>query len=193
MHLAGFIGYSGAGKTTLMTQVTALLRAQGLRVSIIKHTHHRFDIDQPGKDSWRHRQAGAQEVLLASEQRWVLMGENPGPQMPGIDALIARMDAQVDWVLVEGLKDAPIPKIEVWRPPADGENARPLLAPQDPWVCAIASPAALHAALTATLAVAGPAPLHQRLFDLDAPPVLAQWLQERAADFAYPFPRERFA
>ena len=138
MKVAGFAGFSGAGKTTLVEQLIACLRGRGLRVSVIKHAHHRFDIDHPGKDSWRHRQAGANEVLLASDMRLALLREYDQPHEPDVHALLAQLDARADWVLIEGFKDAPLPKIEVWRA---AHGARPLY-PDDPFVVALAVPAA---------------------------------------------------
>lgn len=134
MKVMGFAGFSGSGKTTLIEQVIALLRADGLTVSVIKHAHHRFDIDTPGKDSWRHRQAGAGEVLLTSEHRWVLMHELGDESEPPIEAHLARM-SPCDLVLVEGFKHADIPKIEVHRPSV----GKPLLYPDDERIVALAT------------------------------------------------------
>ncbi len=114
MQLLGITGWSGSGKTTLLTALIPLLTARGLSLSTIKHAHHEFDLDQPGKDSWRHRQAGAREVLIAAGRRWALMHENEGAE-PDLVALVARL-APVDLVLVEGFKASPHPKIEVHRP-----------------------------------------------------------------------------
>ena len=117
----GFAGYSGSGKTTLLELVISLLVEQGLRVSLIKHAHHQFDIDVPGKDSWRHRKAGAHEVLVASSERWALMHEHRGEEEPDLDVLLSKL-APCDLVLVEGFKFATIPKMEVWR--SDAEKPR---------------------------------------------------------------------
>lgn len=111
--MLGFTGSSGSGKTTLMTQLLPLLRAHGLRVSAIKHAHHGFDIDKPGKDSFRFREAGAEEVMLVAEGRWVLLREER--EDLSLSALVQRM-APVDLVLVEGFRLARIPRIEVFRP-----------------------------------------------------------------------------
>jgi molybdopterin-guanine dinucleotide biosynthesis protein B len=134
MKVVGFCGPSGVGKTTLLEGVIAALRAAGSSVSVIKHTHKRFDIDQPGKDSWRHRQAGAGEVLLASSQRLVLLRELPAGREPQVHELIAEL-RPVDWVLVEGFKHAALPKIEIWRA---GLGREPLY-PDDPHVHAVAT------------------------------------------------------
>jgi molybdopterin-guanine dinucleotide biosynthesis protein B len=140
MKVVGFCGPSGVGKTTLLEGVIAALRAHGQAVSVIKHTHKRFDIDQPGKDSWRHRQAGAGEVLLASSQRLALLRELPEAREPDVHALIGELQP-VDWVLVEGFKHAALPKVEVWR----AALGQPVLYPDDARVIAVATddPAAL--------------------------------------------------
>ncbi len=114
MHVLGLTGWSGSGKTTLLAALLPRFIARGMTVSTIKHAHHGFDLDQPGKDSWRHRQAGAREVMIASSQRWALMHEQVGPE-PGLADLLARLEP-VDLVLVEGFKANPHPKIEVFRP-----------------------------------------------------------------------------
>src|SRR5690242_8335429 len=134
MHIFGLAGWSGSGKTTLMTALIPELMARGLSVSTIKHAHHEFDIDRPGKDSWRHRQAGAHEVMVASSRRWALMHELRDAPEPSLDELVARM-SPVDLLLVEGWKRHPHPKIEVHRPAL----GKPLLYPEDPHVVAIAS------------------------------------------------------
>jgi molybdopterin-guanine dinucleotide biosynthesis protein B len=122
-----FAGYSGAGKTTLLEQVIALLSARGIRVSLLKHAHHDFDVDVPGKDSWRHRKAGAAEVLVASSQRWALMHEQREEAEPSLEELIARL-SPCDLILVEGWKGALGSKLEVWRE----ETQKPRLFDQDP-------------------------------------------------------------
>ena len=109
MRIFGLAGWSGSGKTTLMTALIPEFVSRGLTVSTIKHAHHAFDIDQPGKDSWRHRQAGAREVMVASGQRWALMHELRGAAEPSLDELLARM-TPVDLVLVEGFKHHPSPE-----------------------------------------------------------------------------------
>ena len=142
MRVIGFAGWSGAGKTTLLRRLIPLLVGRGLRVSTIKHAHHRFDIDQPGKDSWEHRQAGATEVLIGSAQRWALMHELRGAAEPGLPELLARL-SPVDLVLVEGFKTGPHPKIEVHR----AANGKAPLHPDDPTIIAVASDGPPAAAL----------------------------------------------
>lgn len=134
MKVIGFAGWSGSGKTTLIEQVIPLLKAAGKTVSVIKHAHHRVDLDQPGKDSWRHREAGAMEVLVTTDQRWALLHELRDAPEPGIHAHLARM-SPCDLVLVEGFKAAAIPKIEVHRPSV----GKALLHPDDPCIIAVAS------------------------------------------------------
>lgn len=137
MKIYGVIGWQNAGKTTLMEGLVAEITRRGLRVSTVKHAHHDVDLDQPGKDTWRHRQAGATEVVLATANRFVLMHEHRGPE-PGLDQILARL-APVDLVLVEGYKRDPHAKIEVHRP----ANGRDLIQPGDPTVRAVASDARL--------------------------------------------------
>ena len=134
MRLFGLAGGSGAGKTTLVVRLLPALAARGLAVSTMKHAHHAFDIDQPGKDSHRHRAAGAREVMIASSQRWALMHEHGGTVEPTAAELAARM-APVDLLLVEGFKREPHPKLEVHR----AANGKPLLHPGDPHIVAVAS------------------------------------------------------
>jgi molybdopterin-guanine dinucleotide biosynthesis adapter protein len=138
----GFAGYSGAGKTTLIERLIPALRSRGLMVSLIKHAHHAFDIDQPGKDSYRHREAGAAEVLIASNQRWVLMHELRQQPEPTLEELVARF-SPCDLILVEGYKREPIPKLEVYR----AANGKPFLHPEDPHIVAIASDAPVNCGL----------------------------------------------
>jgi molybdopterin-guanine dinucleotide biosynthesis protein MobB len=113
----GFAALSGTGKTTLLVRLLPLLTGRGLRVGVIKHAHHRFDIDQPGKDSYELRKAGAAQMLVASDLRWALMVENQEPEEPRLADLIARLDpSMLDLILVEGFKHEAFPKIEVYRP-----------------------------------------------------------------------------
>lgn len=135
-RIFGLAGWSGSGKTTLVTRLVPELARRGISVSTLKHAHHDFDVDQPGKDSWRHREAGAREVMVASDQRWALMHEHRGAPEPALDALIRRM-APVDLILVEGFKREALPKLEVYRPAL----GKPLLCREDPHIVAVASDA----------------------------------------------------
>jgi molybdopterin-guanine dinucleotide biosynthesis protein B len=134
MRIFGLAGWSGSGKTTLLVALIPELVSRGVSVSTVKHAHHAFDIDQPGKDSWRHRQAGAREVMICSQNRWALMSELRGASEPSLDELARRM-SPVDLLLVEGFKRHPHPKIEVYR----RSLGKPLLHPDDPFVIAVAS------------------------------------------------------
>jgi molybdopterin-guanine dinucleotide biosynthesis protein B len=134
MRVFGFAGWSGSGKTTLIEALVPRLTARGARVSLIKHAHHEFDLDQPGKDSWRHRHAGCTEVLVSSAVRWALMHELRGDPELTLAQALERL-SPCDLVLVEGYKRAPIPKLEVWRPSV----GKPELHPGDPAIVAIAT------------------------------------------------------
>lgn len=134
MRVLGIAGWSGSGKTTLMAKLIPALIRRGLAVSTIKHAHHEFDVDQPGKDSWRHREAGATEVLVSSSRRWALMHEHRGAAEPPLAALLAKLEP-VDLVLVEGFKRESTPKLEVWR----AATGKPPLYPEDPAIIAVAS------------------------------------------------------
>ncbi|MCW8835339.1 MAG: molybdopterin-guanine dinucleotide biosynthesis protein B [Rhodospirillales bacterium] len=134
MKVFGIAGWSGSGKTTLVVRLLPELGKRGLVVSTMKHTHHRFDIDRPGKDSFVHREAGAKEVLVASSRRWALMHELRDDPEPPVEELIARM-TPVDLLLVEGFKHHNHPKIEVHR----HETGKPLLSPDDASIIAIAT------------------------------------------------------
>ena len=151
MKLLGLAGWSGSGKTTLLERLLPLLLARGLSVSTIKHAHHGFDLDQPGKDSWRHRQAGAAEVLIASGARWALMHEVRGEE-PSLAELLGRL-APVDLVLVEGFKASPHPKIEVHRPAL----GKPPLWPGRADIVAVAADAPLAGCDRPVLALGEPA------------------------------------
>lgn len=142
MKVFGFAGYSGSGKTTLIEQIIKRYVAAGLRVSLIKHAHHGFDIDRPGKDSYRHREAGASEVLLTCDHRWVLMHELRGAEEPDLDAQL-KLFSPCDLVLVEGFRSNPIPKIEVYRE----ANGKDLIHPHNPHVVAIATDVSLETGL----------------------------------------------
>jgi molybdopterin-guanine dinucleotide biosynthesis protein B len=136
MKVIGIAGWSGAGKTTLLKRTIPHLLKEGLRVSVIKHAHHEFDVDVPGKDSWEHRQAGAAEVLVSSSRRWALMHELRGAAEPRLQDLLGRM-TPVDLVLVEGFKREPHRKIEVHR----AANGKPWLFPDDPGIVGIVTDA----------------------------------------------------
>ena len=142
MKVIGLAGWSGAGKTTLLTRLIPHFNAQSLRVSVIKHAHHQFDVDVPGKDSWRHREAGAAEVLVASSNRWALMHELRGAAEPRLPELLSKL-SEVDLVVVEGFKREPHRKIEVHR----AANDKPLLFPDDPGIVGIATDAAVETRL----------------------------------------------
>lgn len=171
MKVVGFAGYSGSGKTTLLEQLIPALRLRGLRVSVVKHAHHRFDIDHPGKDTWRHREAGAFEVVAASSQRLVLMREYERSAEPDVHQLIAELYEGVDWVLVEGFKESPLLKVEVWR----AVSGQPARYPHDPFITAIAtdSPEAL------------PESTLRPVLDLNCADDVAAWLVENGERFDY--------
>jgi molybdopterin-guanine dinucleotide biosynthesis protein B len=136
MRAIGLAGWSGAGKTTLIKRLLPVLIERGFSVSTLKHAHHRFDVDHPGKDSFEHRLAGAREVLIASRERWALMAELRGEPEPDLGDLLAKL-SPVDLVLIEGFKRDWRPKIEVHRV----ENGKPFLYPDDPAIVAIATDA----------------------------------------------------
>jgi molybdopterin-guanine dinucleotide biosynthesis protein B len=175
MKVIGFSGYSGAGKTTLVERLIPVLKLHGQRVSVVKHAHHKFDIDHPGKDTYRHRQAGAFEVVVASDRRLALIREFEQPAQLNVHHLLAELYEGVDWVLVEGFKHSDLLKIEVWRAPAPGEAARPARYVEDDYVTAIATdvPQGL------------PAPTGLPVFDLDDIEGIAQWLIDSGERFEY--------
>jgi molybdopterin-guanine dinucleotide biosynthesis protein B len=142
MKVIGLAGWSGAGKTTLLTRLIPHFLKAGLRVSVIKHAHHGFDVDVPGKDSWAHRQSGAAEVLVSSGMRWALMHELRGAAEPRLPELLAKM-SPVDLVVVEGFKSGPHRKIEVHRL----ANGKAMLFPGDPAIVGIATDGAVETAL----------------------------------------------
>lgn len=170
MKVIGFRGFSGSGKTTLVEQLVAGLRQAGQRVSVVKHAHHSFDIDHAGKDSWRHRQAGAFEVVIASNRRLAKIREYEVPADPSVHDLIAEL-SPCDWVLVEGFKLAALPKIEVWR--ASTQQAAQY--PHDPHVVAICtdSPALL------------PVPTALPVLDLNDAQSVAEFLLASGDRFRY--------
>lgn len=137
MRVYGVIGWKNSGKTSLMERLVAEITGRGFSVSTVKHVHHDVDLDQPGKDTYRHRQAGAREVVLASADRLAILVEHRGPE-PELPAVLARM-APVDLILVEGYKRDAHPKVEVWR----AETGHPLIQPGDPLVRAVATDATL--------------------------------------------------
>jgi len=171
MKVVCFAGYSGSGKTTLIEQVVPALKARGLRVSVIKHAHHSLETDRPGKDTWRHREAGAYEVLAASPERMVLQRTFEQPGERSVHELIPALHPGVDWVLVEGWRDSNLLKIEIWRA-AHGRSAR---FPDDPFIVAIAAPAP----------DALPEDTLRPRLDLDNPDAVAAWLVDNGDRFEY--------
>ena len=159
MKIFGFAGYSGSGKTTLIEQLIPLFTARGITVSLIKHAHHTFDVDQPGKDSHRHRKAGCTEVLITSSRRWALIHELRGSAELPLAEHVKHM-APCDLLLVEGYKRERIPKLEVYR----AEVGEPLIHPHDENVVAIATDTRLNTALPQ--------------LDLNAPEAIAQFVLE---------------
>jgi molybdopterin-guanine dinucleotide biosynthesis protein B len=142
MRVFSLAGWSGSGKTTLMTRLLPALIERGVSVSTIKHAHHAFDVDQPGKDSYRHREAGATEVMISSENRWALMHELRGAAEARLPELLSKI-SPVDLVIVEGFKREPHRKIEVHR----GAVAKPWLFPDDPGIVGIATDTAVETTL----------------------------------------------
>ncbi|MBU3713133.1 MAG: molybdopterin-guanine dinucleotide biosynthesis protein B [Limnohabitans sp.] len=174
MKVVGFAGYSGAGKTTLVERLVLELRHRGLRVSVVKHAHHSFDIDHPGKDSYRHREAGAFEVVVASNRRLVLQRQFEQEAELSVHHLIAELYDGVDWVLVEGFKESDLLKVEVWRAAAN----RPVRYPDDDFVVAIATDSA-SALPQATL---------RPVLDLNDAHAVAEWLIHNQDRFHYSAP-----
>ena len=171
MKVVGFAGYSGSGKTHLVERLIPALKLRGLRVSVVKHAHHKFDIDHPGKDTWRHREAGAFEVIVASDRRLALMREFEQPAQLSVHHLLAELYDGVDWVLVEGFKGSNLLKVEVWRPDA----GKPALYPDDDFIVAIATDGADRLP-QATL---------RPVLDLNDADAVAQWLVENGHRFDY--------
>lgn len=171
MNVVAFAGYSGSGKTTLVESLIPALKLRGLRVSVVKHAHHSFDIDQPGKDTYRHRQAGAFEVVVASDKRLALIREFEQPTALSVHHLIAELYEGVDWVLVEGFKSSDLLKVEVWR----AESGKPARYPDDDFVVAIAtdSPDRL------------PETTLRPVLDLNDADAVAAWLIENHERFVY--------
>ncbi len=175
MNVVAFAGYSGSGKTTLVESLIPALKLRGLRVSVVKHAHHSFDIDHPGKDTYRHREAGAFEVVAASANRLALIREFEQPTTLSVHHLIAELYDGVDWVLVEGFKDSDLLKIEIWRAPSADYAGKPARYPDDDFVVAIAtdSPEQLP---QATL---------RPVLDINDADALAAWLVENQERFVY--------
>jgi molybdopterin-guanine dinucleotide biosynthesis protein B len=171
VKVVGFAGYSGAGKTHLVERLIPALKARGLRVSVVKHAHHKFDIDHQGKDTWRHREAGAFEVVVASRHRLALMREFEREAQLTVHHLLAELYDGVDWVLVEGFRDSDLPKIEVWR----AATGQPVRYPDDVFIFAIATdqPGQL------------PESTLRPVLDLNDPPAVAQWLIDHGERFEY--------
>ena len=162
MRIIGLTGWSGAGKTTLILKLIPLFTSQGLKVSTLKHAHHMFDVDTPGKDSYEHRAAGATEVLIASENRFALMHELRGHSEPKLEVLLSKL-SDVDLVLIEGFKRAPHPKIEVYRE-ANGK-------------------AALYTGNESIVAIASDRPFKEAtcpVFDIDNSKVIADFMRDAA-------------
>ena len=170
MNVVGLSGFSGSGKTTLAERLIAALRAAGQRVSVVKHAHHKFDIDHEGKDSWRHRQAGASEVVIASARRLAKIREFPVRADPTVHELIAEL-APCDWVLVEGFKSSALPKIEVWR----AENGKPARYGEDPHIVAVATDDPRQLPVPTTLPV----------LDLTMPPAVVAFLLADPGRYLY--------
>lgn len=157
MKIFGVVGFKNAGKTGLMERLVSEITGRGVSVSTLKHAHHTFDIDQPGKDSHRHRVAGAQQVLLSSGARWALMTELRGADEPPLETLLAQLNP-VDLVLIEGFKRDTHPKVEAFR----AVTGNPLIAPDDPTILAVAAD--------------GPLELDRPVFDLDDTPAIADFI-----------------
>jgi molybdopterin-guanine dinucleotide biosynthesis protein B len=170
MKVIGFCGFSGSGKTTLVEQVIEQLRLAGQRVSVVKHAHHAFDIDHEGKDSWRHRQAGAFEVVVASDRRLAKIREFEVRCEPTVHQLIAEL-YECDWVLVEGFKHADLLKVEVWR----CATGRPAQYPHDPFVVAICTDSAKQL----------PQPTALPVLDLNDASALTDFLLDSASRYDY--------
>ena len=181
MKVVGFAGYSGSGKTTLVEKLIPVLKLRGLRVSVVKHAHHRFDIDHPGKDTYRHREAGAFEVVVASPHRLALMREFEQPSQLTVHQLIAELYEGVDWVLVEGFKDSDLLKIEVWRAPSADYAGKPPRYMDDYFIVAIATDAPERL----------PAATLRPVLDLNNPDAVAEYLLNNQDRFEYSF-EERF-
>lgn len=171
MKVVGFAGFSGAGKTTLIERLIPALKARGLRVSVLKHAHSGLETDQPGKDTWRHREAGAYEVLAASLERLVLQRSYEQVVERSVHELLPLLHPAVNWVLVEGWRDSNLHKVEVWR----SANGKPVRYPDDPFIVAMALPAA----------DALPVDTLRPRLDLDDPDAVVAWLVDNDHRFDY--------
>jgi len=171
MNVVGFAGFSGSGKTTLVERLIPALKLHGQRVSVVKHAHHKFDIDHPGKDTHRHREAGAFEVVAASDLRLMLVREFERPAVLSVHHLIAELYDGVDWVLVEGFKSSDLKKIEVWR----ADNGKPARYNDDDFVVAIATDTPDQL----------PESTLRPVLDLNDPDAIAQWLLSNQSRFVY--------
>ena len=171
MNVIGISGYSGSGKTTLVERLIPALRARGQRVSVVKHAHHKFDIDHEGKDTFRHRAAGAFEVVVASDKRLALVREFEKPAQLTVHHLLAELYDGVDWVLVEGFKQSDLQKLEVWR----AVNGRAARYVDDDFIVAIAtdSPDQL------------PQATQRPVLDLNDAEAVVDWMMASAGRFAY--------
>jgi molybdopterin-guanine dinucleotide biosynthesis protein B len=173
MNVVGFAGFSGSGKTTLVEKLIPALKSKGLRVSVVKHAHHFFDIDHAGKDSWRHREAGAFEVIVASDKRLALMREFEVAKHPTVHQLLAELYEGVDWVLVEGFRGSDLLKIEVWR----AQSANPARYEDDGFITAVATDAPDQLPSSTALQV----------LDLNDASAVADWLLSQGTRFNYCF------
>lgn len=173
MKVIGFSGYSGSGKTTLIEQLIGRLKAAGQRVSVVKHAHHKFDIDHEGKDSWRHRKAGAFEVVVASSRRLAKIREYEEETEPTVQHMLAEL-SECDWALVEGFKHADLLKIEVWR----AETGEPVRYPDDPFVVAVATDQPQNL----------PVPTQLPVFDLSNVQAVADFLLAHPSRYDYTSP-----
>ena len=171
MKVVGFAGFSGSGKTTLVERLIPALRLKGLRVSVVKHAHHKFDIDHAGKDTYRHREAGAFEVVVASDKRLALMREFEQSVQLSVHQLIAELYDGVDWVLVEGFKESDLLKIEVWR----AQSGKPARYMHDDFIVAIATDSA----------DALPEATQRPVLDLNDADAMADWLMLNERRFDY--------
>ena len=174
--ILGFAAWSGTGKTTLLRQLLPILAGRGLRVGMVKHAHHDFDVDTPGKDSYELRMAGAAQMLISSRRRWALMVERPVDREPPLDEVLLELDqGMLDLILVEGFKHEKFPKIELHRP----SFGRPLLHPRDDTIVAVATDAPLVT------------PVSLPMLDLNSPDEIASFVVDTMLSDAAPADRRR--